>query len=32
MIAQNPNWSPDGSKIAFDVPNEGVIYVINIQN
>lgn len=31
MIAQNPNWSPDGSKIAFDVPNEGAIYVINIQ-
>lgn len=32
LIAQNPNWSPDGSRIAFDVPNEGVIYVINIQN
>ncbi len=32
FIAQNPDWSPDGSKIAFDVPNEGAIYVINIQN
>lgn len=31
MIAQNPNWSPDGSKIAFDVPTEGAIYIINIQ-
>ncbi|MEP1307347.1 MAG: hypothetical protein ABJK11_13020 [Balneola sp.] len=32
LIAQNPDWSPIGSKIAFDVPNEGAIYVINIQN
>ena len=32
FIAQNPNWSPDGSKIAFDVPNEGAIYIINIEN
>ena len=31
LIAQNPNWSPDGSKIAFDVPTEGAIYVLNIQ-
>lgn len=32
LIAQNPDWSSDGSKIAFDVPNEGAIYVITIQN
>ncbi len=31
LIAQNPNWSPDGSKIAFDVPDQGAIYVLNIQ-
>jgi Tol biopolymer transport system component len=31
LIAQNPNWSPMGSKIAFDVPDEGAIYVLNIQ-
>lgn len=32
LIAQNPNWSPDGKRIAFDVPNEGAIYIINIEN
>jgi len=31
LIAQNPNWSPTGSKIAFDVPDEGAIYVLTIQ-
>lgn len=31
LIAQNPNWSPTGSKIAFDVPTEGAIYSITIQ-
>ena len=31
LIAQNPNWSPLGSKIAFDVPTEGAIYSITIQ-
>lgn len=31
LIAQNPNWSPTGSKIAFDVPNKGAIYTITIQ-
>ncbi len=31
IVAQNPNWSPDGSKIAFDVPDQGAIYILNIQ-
>lgn len=31
LIAQNPNWSPNGDKIAFDVPNKGAVYTINIQ-
>ncbi|GAB5408095.1 MAG: hypothetical protein BalsKO_04600 [Balneolaceae bacterium] len=31
LIAQNPNWSPTGSKIAFDVPDEGAIYALTIQ-
>ncbi len=31
LIAQNPDWSPEGSKIAFDVPEEGAIYVLTIQ-
>lgn len=31
LIAQNPDWSPTGSRIAFDVPNKGAIYAITIQ-
>ena len=31
LIAQNPNWSPTGSKIAFDAPDKGAIYSITIQ-
>jgi len=31
LIAQNPAWSPTGSKIAFDVPDKGAIYAITIQ-
>ena len=31
LIAQNPNWSPSGDKIAFDSPDKGSIYIINIQ-
>tara|TARA_R110002124_G_scaffold104973_1_gene255512 strand:- start:12449 stop:13408 length:960 start_codon:yes stop_codon:yes gene_type:complete len=31
LIAQNPNWSPTGLKIAFDVPTSGAIYTITIQ-
>lgn len=31
LIAQNPDWSPTGSKIAFDVPDKGAIYILNIQ-
>lgn len=30
LIAMNPSWSPDGTKIAFDTANEGAIYVINV--
>jgi len=28
QIEMNPDWSPDGKKIAFDVPGEGSIYII----
>lgn len=31
LITQNPSWSPDGTKIAFDVPTNGAIYSITIQ-
>jgi Tol biopolymer transport system component len=27
-IEMNPDWSPDGKKIAFDVPSEGSIYIM----
>ena len=30
IIEMNPAWSPDGNKIAFDVPAEGAIYIMNI--
>jgi Tol biopolymer transport system component len=30
-IEMNPDWSPDGKKIAFDVPGEGSIYIMNVQ-
>jgi Tol biopolymer transport system component len=29
-IAMNPSWSPDGGRIAFDVIDEGAIYVMEI--
>ena len=29
QIEMNPDWSPDGKKIAFDVPGEGSIYIMN---
>ncbi len=32
LIALNPSWSPDGQRIAFDVPNEGAIYVLELIN
>ncbi|MEJ2614049.1 MAG: hypothetical protein P8Z35_03755 [Ignavibacteriaceae bacterium] len=28
-VEMNPDWSPDGKKIAFDVPGEGSIYIMN---
>jgi Tol biopolymer transport system component len=27
-LEMNPSWSPKGDKIAYDVPDEGAIYVI----
>jgi Tol biopolymer transport system component len=27
-IEMDPDWSPDGKKIAFDIPNEGAIYIM----
>ncbi len=29
-LEMNPSWSPDGEKIAFDIPDEGAIYVVKI--
>ena len=29
-LEMNPAWSPDGNKIAFDVLNEGNVYVIEL--
>lgn len=29
-LAMNPSWSPDGSRIAFDAPEEGVVYVLQL--
>lgn len=30
IIAMNPDWSPQGNKIAFDSPDSGNIYIMNI--
>lgn len=32
LIAMNPDWSPTGDRIAFDSPENGNIYVLNIRN
>ncbi|MEQ8523184.1 hypothetical protein [Gracilimonas sp.] len=32
IIAMNPDWSPQGDRIAFDSPNDGNIYIMNISN
>lgn len=32
LIAMNPDWSPQGDRIAFDSPEDGNIYVMNISN
>ena len=29
-LEMNPSWSPDGKKIAFDVLDEGAIYVVEL--
>ena len=29
QIEMNPDWSPDGKKIAFDILNGGTIYIMN---
>tara|TARA_Y100001935_G_scaffold255672_1_gene271402 strand:+ start:240967 stop:241926 length:960 start_codon:yes stop_codon:yes gene_type:complete len=31
LIAMNPAWSPSGDKIAFDSPDDGSIYILNIS-
>lgn len=30
-LEMNPDWSPDGKKIAYDMPDEGAIYIMEIQ-
>lgn len=30
LIAMNPDWSPKGDRIAFDTPQDGTIYQLNI--
>ncbi len=32
LIAMNPDWSPQGNTIAFDSPDDGNIYIMNITN
>ena len=32
LIAMNPDWSPQGNQIAFDSPDNGSIYILNISN
>ncbi len=31
-LEMNPSWSPDGKRIAYDVFEEGAIYIIEISN
>ena len=31
LIATNPDWSPRGSQIAFDTPDQGAIYTITVE-
>jgi Tol biopolymer transport system component len=31
-LEMNPSWSPDGRHIAFDVINEGAIYILNVAS
>ena len=29
-LEMNPSWSPDGKRIAFDVMDEGAIYIVEV--
>jgi Tol biopolymer transport system component len=31
IIEMNPDWSSDGNRIAYDVPEEGAIYVMDLE-
>jgi Tol biopolymer transport system component len=31
-LEMNPCWSPDGRQIAFDVINEGAVYILNVTS
>ncbi len=31
LLATNPDWSPDGNRIAFDNPENGNIYILNLE-
>lgn len=30
-LAMNPSWSPDGLRIAFDAPEDGILYVVGVE-
>jgi len=32
LLEVNPSWSPDGKQIAFNSYEDGVIYIVEIEN